>query len=61
MLYMSQANTSRRARRWSWANRPLESLDNPVKRYLGNRAVGYGLRQKLPRMGLGRLTVRPAI
>lgn len=60
MLNMSQEPTSRQARRWSWANRPIESLDNPVKRYLGNRAVGHGLRRKQPRMRFGRLTVRPA-
>ena len=59
-LYMSQANTSRRARRWSWANRPIESLDNPVKRYLGDRGLGHGLLQKRPRLGMGRLIVRPA-
>ena len=60
MLYMSRGNVSRRARRWSWANRPIDSLDNPVKRYLGNRAMGHGLRQREPRPGTGRLIVRPA-
>ena len=60
MLYMSRAKTSRSARRWAWANRPFELLDNPVKRYLGNGAVGHGLRQRQPRWGLGRLSVRPA-
>lgn len=37
MLYMSNARVSRRARRWAYANRPYESIDNPVKRYLGNK------------------------
>jgi hypothetical protein len=60
MLYMSQANISRRARRWAWAHRPSNSLDNPVKRYLGNGAVGHGLWQRQSRNGMGRLTMRPA-
>jgi hypothetical protein len=34
MLYMSNAKASRQARRWAHANRPYESIDNPVKRYL---------------------------
>lgn len=37
MLYMSNAKASRRARRWAYANRPYESIDNPVKRYLGSK------------------------
>ena len=37
MLYTSNAKASRRARRWAYANRPYESIDNPVKRYLGNK------------------------
>ena len=36
-LYMSEGRVSKSARRWAWANRPIESLDNPVKRYLRNR------------------------
>ena len=60
MLYTSQDKTSRRGRRWAWAPRPVTSLDNPVKRYLGNRSIGHGLRQRKLN-GLGRLTVRPAI
>ena len=58
MLYTSQDKTSHRARRWAWAPRPLTTLDNPVKRYLGNRSVGIRIREAL--MGMGRLTVRPA-
>lgn len=61
MLYMSQARVSRSARRRAWLNRPLESLDNPVKRYLGNRSVGPGLWRRLPRWTMRRLRVlRPA-
>ncbi len=43
MLYMPQAEVSRAWRYLAWAKRPLESLDNPVRRYLGNRSVGPGL------------------
>lgn len=60
MLYMSQGQASRRSRRWAWANRPVDSLDNPVKRYLRDRAVGSGLRNNR-RWALGRLVVRPAV
>lgn len=60
MFDKTQSNTSRWARRWAWGNRPANRLDNPVKRYLGNSAIGHGLRQRQPRMGLGHLTMRPA-
>lgn len=60
MLYMSQATVSRRARRWAWANRPLETLDNPVMRYLGNRSVGPGLWKRPSRAALRRNMLRPA-
>lgn len=66
MLYMSRASESRRARRWAWANRPLESLDNPVRRYLGNRSVGPNLRNLIshealrPHEALRRKVLRPA-
>ena len=60
MLYMSQAEASRRSRRWAWANRPVASLENPVKRYLRDRSVGSGL-HKNRRWAMGRLMVRPAI
>lgn len=55
MLYMSPARESRRARRWAWANRPVESLDNPVKRYLGNRPVGPALQKRTPRLAYRRV------
>lgn len=61
MLYMSQARISRRGRRWMWANRPIEGLDNPVKRYLGNRYVGPGLWRRQSRWGLRRTVLRPAL
>jgi len=61
MLYMSQARDSRRVRRWAWQNRPVESLDNPVKRYLGNRSVGPGLWKRASRWRLRRrYFLRPA-
>lgn len=61
MLYMSQAKVSRRSGRWSWANRPIQSLDNPVKRYLGNRSVGPGLWKRPSRWNLRRkMFLRPA-
>lgn len=60
MLYMSQARESRQARRWAWANRPYESIDNPVKRYLGRRSVGPGLWKRASRLVTGRsLVLRP--
>jgi hypothetical protein len=43
MLYMSQAEGSPRAHVWIWAQRPFQAVQNPVKRYLGNRSVGPGL------------------
>jgi hypothetical protein len=58
MLYMSAARECRRAWRWAWANRPVESLDNPVKRYLGNRPVGPALQERTPRMAYRRV-LRP--
>ena len=60
MLYMSQANISRWAKRWAWANRPLEVLDNPVRRYLGNRSVGPGLWKRARRLTIRRYVLRPA-
>lgn len=60
MLYMSQAEASRRSRRWAWAHRPVESLENPVKRYLRDRSVGSGLRTNR-RWAWGRLMLRPAV
>ena len=62
MLYMSQAGVSRRIMRWAWHNRPISPLDNPVKRYLGNRSVGPGLWKWLSQwIRGGRLILRPAI
>ncbi len=60
MLYMSRARESRMARRWAWLNRPVESLDNPVKRYLGNRPVGPGARTRKSLWAIRRRVVRPA-
>lgn len=57
MLYMLPARESRRARHWAWANRPVESLDNPVKRYLRNRAVGPALRKRAPRPAYRRVAL----
>lgn len=61
MLYMSNARVSRRARRWAYANRPYESIDNPVKRYLGNRLpVSKSSRVSRFRRALGSGRLRPA-
>lgn len=61
MLYMSQARVSRRARRWAWLNRPLEPVDNPVRRYLGSRSVGPGLWKRQSRWWtMRRKVLRPA-
>lgn len=60
MLYMSQARESRRARRWAWANRPPESVENPVKRYLRNRSFGPGSRDRSLSRVLRRRVLRPA-
>lgn len=61
-LYMSEGKVSRRARRWAWANRPAESIDNPVRRYLRNRDLWHGVkewRRALKRAA--RLRPRPAV
>ena len=61
MLYMSQARESRQARRWAWVNRPQESIDNPVKRYLGRRSVGPGLWKRASQWAFDRgMYLRPA-
>lgn len=61
MLYISNARVSRRARRWAYANRPYESIDNPVKRYLGNKLpVSSGSRVSRFRRALGSGRLRPA-
>lgn len=60
MLYMSQAKVSRRAKLWARLNRPLETLDSPVKRYLGNRSVGPGLWRRQSRWTFRRNILRPA-
>jgi hypothetical protein len=61
MLYMSNARVSRRARRWAYANRPYESIDNPVKRYLGNKLpVSKRSRVTRFRRALGSGKLRPA-
>lgn len=59
MLY-SNARISRRARRWAWANRPQDSIDNPVKRYLRNRPVAANPWAERFRRALERMALRPA-
>ncbi len=61
MLNVSQSRTSRHFRRWAWAHRPLQKLDNPVKRYLGNLSLGNTRKPTVSLRGIGRFTVRPAI
>lgn len=61
-LYMSEGKVSRRARRSAWANRPAESIDSPVKRYLRNRSVWQGLREWSRALAhTARLRPRPAV
>jgi hypothetical protein len=60
MLYMSNAKASRRARRWAYANRPYESIDNPVKRYLGSRRPVRKVWITDFRRTLGSRLLRPA-
>lgn len=59
MLY-SKAKISRRARRWAWANRPYESIDNPVKRYLKSRPAGERAEEHRFRRAFERIRLRPA-
>lgn len=60
-LYMSEGRVSRAARRWAWANRPLQALDNPVKRYLGNRPAWRGPKEAHRRfVARWRWMMRPA-
>lgn len=60
MLYMSNAKASRRARRWAYANRPYESIDNPVKRYLGSKRPVRKMWIAGFRRTLGSRSLRPA-
>jgi hypothetical protein len=60
MLYMSNATVSRRARRWAYANRPHESIDNPVKRYLGSKRPVRRVWIADFRRTLGSRSLRPA-
>lgn len=60
MLYMSQTRVSRQARKRPRVKRPIVSLDNPVKRYLGNRSVGPGLWEWSSRSKVSRNVLRPA-
>jgi hypothetical protein len=60
MLYMSNAKASRRARRWAYANRPYESIDNPVKRYLGSKRSVRKVWIAEFRRTLGSRLLRPA-
>jgi hypothetical protein len=61
-LYMSEGKVSRRARRWAWANRPAESIDNPVKKYLRNRDNWPGLKEwQRAVVERARLRPRPAV
>lgn len=59
MLYMSNSRISRQARRWAWANRPFESIDSPVKRYLRERPVNSTRMRRFQRV-FGRMSLRPA-
>lgn len=60
MLYTSNAKASRRARRWAYANRPYESIDNPVKRYLGRKRPVRNVWIAEFRRTFGGRSLRPA-
>ncbi len=60
MLYMSRAEESRMARRRAWLNRPFESLDTAVKRYLGSRSVGPGTQSRKSLWAIRPRVLRPA-
>jgi hypothetical protein len=61
MTYMSESQDPRSTRRWAWAVRPIDALDNPVQRWLGNRTKENRLQQKHRSQSLLRLIVRPAV
>jgi len=61
MTYMSESQDPRSTRRWAWAVRPIDALDNPVQRWLGNRTKENRLQQKHRPQSLLRLIVRPAV
>lgn len=52
MKNLYNSNSSRSSRRWAWANRPIESLDSPVKRYIRNRPPRRGLKRRHRRVPL---------
>lgn len=60
MTYMSESRVPRSTRRWAWAVRPIEQLDNPVQRWLGNRSKQNRLQVKHRPQVRIRLIVRPA-
>jgi hypothetical protein len=61
MTNMSESQEPRNTRRWAWTVRPIEQLDNPVQRWLGNRSKENHLQQKHRPQALQRLIVRPAV
>jgi hypothetical protein len=61
MAYMSESQVPRSTRRWAWANRPIEALDTPVRRWLGNRSKANRLQEKHRSQNLKRLIARPAM
>jgi hypothetical protein len=61
MTNMSQSQEPRSTRRWAWTVRPIDMLDNPVQRWLGNRMKENRLQVKHRPQALRRLIVRPAM
>jgi hypothetical protein len=61
MINMSESQEPRNTRRWAWAVRPFEALDNPVQRWLGSRSKEDRLQVKHRPQILHSLIVRPAI
>jgi hypothetical protein len=61
MTNRSESRDPRASRRWAWATRPFEPVDNPLRRWLGNRSVGNRIQHKHRPQVPGRLIVRPAV
>jgi len=61
MTNMSESQGPRNTRRWAWTVRPVEQLNNPVQRWLGNRSKENRIQVKHRPQLLSRLIVRPAV
>ncbi|MGB7859431.1 MAG: hypothetical protein WBM90_02935 [Acidimicrobiia bacterium] len=61
MLHKTHDNASKRFKRQLRLHIPLLDLENPVKRYLGDRGVGHRRFGEPSQRGWGRLTMRLAM